>query len=48
MEYIERFIFRPMKNLITGSRDFDKEFQPLEHEDQDEYIDYDPNYHGDD
>lgn len=33
--YIERFLFRPMKNLITGSRDFDKEFQPLEFEDSD-------------
>lgn len=25
-EYAERFIFRPLKNLLTGSRDFDKEF----------------------
>ena len=48
MDYIERFIFRPMKNLITGSRDFDKEFQELEFEDQEEYTDYDPNYNGDD
>ena len=30
--YIERFLFRPMKNLISGSREFDKEFQPLEFE----------------
>ena len=37
-----------MKNLITGSRDFDAEFQPLEFEDQDEYSDYDPNYNPED
>ena len=48
MDYIERFIFRPMKNLITGSRDFDKEFQELEFEDQEEYSDFDPDYNGDD
>ena len=34
--YIERFLFRPMKNLISGSREFDKEFQPLEFDDVDE------------
>lgn len=48
LDYINRFIFRPMKNLITGSRDFDAEFQPLEFEDQDEYSDYDPNYNPED
>ena len=26
MDYFERFILRPMKNLILGSREFDKEF----------------------
>lgn len=26
MEYFNRFILRPMKNLLTGSREFDKEF----------------------
>ena len=25
-EYFERFVKRPLKNLLTGSRDFDKEF----------------------
>ena len=35
--YIERFLLRPMKNLISGSREFDKEFQPLEFEDENEY-----------
>ena len=25
-EYLERFVYRPLKNLLTGSRDFDKEF----------------------
>lgn len=25
-EYIERFLYRPLKNLITGSKDMDKEF----------------------
>lgn len=25
-EYFERFVLRPMKNLLTGTRDFDKEF----------------------
>ena len=44
MGYIDRFIYRPMRNLITGSRDFDKEFQPLEFEDQDDYSDFDPDY----
>lgn len=37
MDYMNRFIFRPLKNLITGSRDFDKEFQPLEQGDEDTY-----------
>lgn len=37
-DYLDRFIFRPLKNLLTGSRDFDKEFnvESLE-EDSDEY-----------
>ena len=26
MDYLNRFIFRPLKNLLTGSREFDKEF----------------------
>lgn len=26
MEYFNKFVLRPMKNLLTGSRDFDKEF----------------------
>ena len=47
MDYINRFLFRPMKNLISNSRDFDKEFQPLEFEDQDDYSDFDPDYNGD-
>ncbi|GEM_PF-4056694 len=25
-DYLERFVFRPLKNLLTGSRDFDKEY----------------------
>lgn len=25
-DYFDRFVLRPMKNLLTGSRDFDKEF----------------------
>ena len=25
-EYFDRFIKRPLKNLLTGSRDFDKEY----------------------
>lgn len=25
-EYLDRFVFRPLKNLLTGTRDFDKEF----------------------
>jgi hypothetical protein len=25
-EYFQRFTLRPLKNLLTGSRDFDKEF----------------------
>lgn len=29
-EYFERFVLRPMRNLLTGSRDFDKEFQNIE------------------
>ena len=34
-DYFERFVLRPMKNLLTGSRDFDKEFM-IEHEDGEE------------
>lgn len=26
LEYYQRFIFRPLKNLLTGTREFDKEF----------------------
>lgn len=26
MEYFNKFVLRPMRNLLTGSRDFDKEF----------------------
>lgn len=29
-DYLQRFIFRPLKNLLTGSRDFDSEFN-VEH-----------------
>lgn len=47
MDYINRFLFRPMKNLITGSRDFDKEFQELEFDGED-YSDFDPDYLGED
>lgn len=36
-EYFERFVLRPLKNLLIGTRDFDKEFNV---EDDDEYIDY--------
>ena len=42
-EYIDRFLFRPLKNLITGSRDFDKEFQSLELNDFDEDMDDEDN-----
>lgn len=31
-EYFERFVLRPMKNLLTGTRDFDKEFNVEEEE----------------
>lgn len=31
--YFERFILRPMKNLLCGTREFDKEFQEIEFED---------------
>lgn len=34
MDYFNRFVLRPMKNLLTGSRDFDKEFM-IENEDDD-------------
>ena len=34
-DYFDRFILRPMKNLLTGSRDFDKEFM-IEHEEDGE------------
>ena len=26
LDYIKRFVFRPLKNLLTGTREFDKEF----------------------
>lgn len=29
-EYFDRFVLRPMKNLLIGSREFDKEFQSIE------------------
>ncbi len=32
LEYFNRFILRPMKNLLSGSRDFDREFM-IEYED---------------
>lgn len=32
--YWDRFILRPMRNLLCGTRDFDKEFQPIEFEDE--------------
>lgn len=32
-EYFDRFILRPMKNLLAGSRDFDKEFM-IENDDE--------------
>lgn len=35
-DYFERFVLRPMKNLLTGSRDFDKEFQNIEFEGDEE------------
>lgn len=31
--YFERFILRPLKNLLCGTREFDKEFQEIEFED---------------
>ncbi len=34
-DYFNRFVLRPMKNLLTGSRDFDKEFT-VENEDEHE------------
>lgn len=34
MDYFNRFILRPMKNLLVGSREFDKEFM-IENEDGD-------------
>ena len=33
-EYFERFILRPMKNLLTGTREFDKEFSVEEGEEE--------------
>lgn len=34
LDYWNRFILRPMKNLLCNSRDFDKEFQKIEFEDE--------------
>lgn len=31
--YFERFVLRPLKNLLCGTREFDKEFQEIEFED---------------
>lgn len=35
-KYLQRFIFRPLKNLLTGSRDFDSEFnvENLSHQEE--------------
>lgn len=35
-DYFDRFVLRPMKNLLTGSRDFDKEFMIENESDGDE------------
>lgn len=34
LDYWNRFILRPMKNLLCNTRDFDKEFQKIEFEDE--------------
>ena len=34
LEYWNRFILRPMKNLLCGTREFDREFQSIEFEDE--------------
>ena len=36
LEYYQRFILRPLKNLLTGSREFDKEFNVEEEKQDDE------------
>lgn len=36
LDYWNRFILRPMKNLLCGTREFDKEFQSIEFDD---YVD---------
>ena len=36
IDYWNRFILRPMRNLLTGSRDFDKEFQGIEFDDEED------------
>lgn len=36
LEYWNRFILRPMKNLLCGTREFDREFQSIEFEENDE------------
>lgn len=40
LEYYQRFIFRPLKNLLTGTREFDKEFNvedDIEQNDENNY-----------
>lgn len=36
LEYLERMIYRPLKNLLTGSRDFDKDFNVEDGNEDDE------------
>lgn len=39
LDYFNRFVLRPLKNLLTGSRDFDKEFSIEDEEVEDETLD---------
>lgn len=41
--YYERFVLRPMKNLLAGTRDFDSEFN-VENENSDDTIEFDNQY----
>lgn len=39
MDYFNRFVLRPLKNLLTGSREFDKEFSVEEPSTDEEVVD---------
>ena len=41
IDYLNRFVFRPIKNLLTGSKEYDKDFT-IE-EDNDVFVDGDAN-----